>query len=136
MKDKIKFLIAILIITITMIIFINQKEGFHEDEIFSYGSSNYKYDNVYKQYGRGDDVNEFIGDKILSGNIFKNIKYYCIDHTDERNKILDEARKSQKPIWKTSKEANEYASIQKEDILNYPMVYWNQLRDVDRKSVV
>lgn len=130
MKDKIKFIIAIFLIVITMIVFINKKEGFHEDEIFSYGSSNYKYDNVYKQYGRGDEVNEFIGEKILKGNILQNIKYHFIDHMDETQKSFQEARDSQKPIWKTPKEANEYVSIQKEDIINYLMVYWNQLRDV------
>ena len=51
MKNKnifnILFIITLIILSLIMIYFINQKEGFHEDEIFSYGSSNYKYDNLF-----------------------------------------------------------------------------------------
>ena len=53
MKDlkqihNILFIISILICLIFMTYWINKKEGFHEDEIFSYGSSNYKYDNLFQ----------------------------------------------------------------------------------------
>ena len=44
--EKIFFIITIIIISLVMVYWINQKEGFHEDEIFSYGSSNYNLDNV------------------------------------------------------------------------------------------
>ena len=55
MKEYIKknkyVLLTIIILCGIMFYFINQKQGFHEDEIFSYGSSNYKYDNVYRSFG-------------------------------------------------------------------------------------
>lgn len=133
MKEKIKFLIAILLIVITMLVFINKKEGFHEDEMFSYGSSNYNYDNVYRQYGKRDEVNQFLVNNVFSSNIFetiKNLKYYFIDNTKEKDKLIEELAQNQQPIWRTSEEAKEYLSIQKQDILNYSMVYYNQSRDV------
>ncbi len=133
MKEKIKFIIPIILIIIVMTIFINQKHGFHEDEMFSYGSSNYKYDNVYRKYGKREEVNELLAQKVFNANIFqsiKNLKHYFVDNTEEKDKILNEIVEKQTPIWKTKEEAKEYLSIQKEDILNYKMVYYNQARDV------
>ncbi len=72
MKEKIEkliFIITIIIISLIMIYWINQKQGFHEDEIFSYGSSNYNLDNVFQRYGKKDAVNQIIFDYILQGNI-------------------------------------------------------------------
>ena len=63
-----------IILTITvlcgiMFYFIGLKSGFHEDEIFSYGSSNYKYDNVYRWYGYAEADNDVLYNQILQGNI-------------------------------------------------------------------
>ena len=50
-KENKIFIILVLILSSICFFYINQKQGFHEDEIFSYGSSNYKYDNVFRSYG-------------------------------------------------------------------------------------
>ena len=103
-KDYI-YIALISVITIVMIFFITQKEGYHEDEMFSYGSSSYVYDNVYRSYGKMDATNSLVFNKILRGNVvdvIKNIKYYCLDHKDERIEIKDlygELLKKQKIIW-------------------------------------
>lgn len=55
--NLITFIIAISITCIFMFVFIDQKKGWHEDEIFSYGSSNYKYDNLFLRYGTKDSLN-------------------------------------------------------------------------------
>lgn len=130
MKTKLKFIIPTLIIIIIMTIFITQKEGFHEDEMFSYGSSNYKYDNVFRPYGKRDNVNQFLVNNIFDKHFFKNLKHYFVDNIPETSNILNEISKNETPIWKEREEAQKYLSIQKEDILNYPMVYYNQARDV------
>ena len=66
LKDFIKFFknktniilsVVIVILTITMLFYETQKEGFNEDEMFTYGSSNYKYDNLYQPYGVADVYN-------------------------------------------------------------------------------
>ena len=51
-KTNIILSIVIVILTITMLFYENQKTGFNEDEIFSYGSSNYKYDNLFQHMGK------------------------------------------------------------------------------------
>ena len=60
---------AILIVTIFMFYWIGQKEGFHEDEIFSYGSSNYKWDNVFQASGKSDFLNRAIEQYVIGDSI-------------------------------------------------------------------
>mgnify|MGYP001094905933 CR=1 FL=1 len=77
--NNILFYIAIIITTIVMFVFIGQKNGWHEDEIFSYGSSNYKCDNLFLNFGDKDSLNQLIDEKIVGKNIgetLKNISYY------------------------------------------------------------
>lgn len=45
--SNIMYYIIIFVSCCIMVFFIQQKEGFHEDEMFSYGSSNYCKDNVF-----------------------------------------------------------------------------------------
>ncbi len=132
LNDKI-FIAIIILLSIIMFIFGSKKEGFHEDEMFSYGSSNYKYDNIFQQFGRSDSVNVFLKEKVFTGNIIeslKNWKYYHIDHVDQKDAFIYKTQQEDYPIWRTSQEAKEYLTIGKEDILNYSMVYYNQYRDI------
>lgn len=127
------FIFIVILTSIIMGIYMYQKEGFHEDEMFSYGSSNYKYDNVYQQFGKSDSLNIFIKEKIIGNNLketIKNYKYYYIDHKEEKEAEITKIFETQYPIWRTNAEAKEYLVIDKEDILNYGMVYYNQDRDV------
>ena len=65
LKDNINLIIYVLImilITIVMFYFINQKEGFHEDEIFSYGASNSSLGNTFLTYARTDDIDLILKD--------------------------------------------------------------------------
>ncbi len=131
-KDYI-YIALISVITIVIIFFITQKEGYHEDEMFSYGSSSYVYDNVYRSYGKMDATNSLVFNKILRGNVvdvIKNIKYYCLDHKDERIAYCKDFNKNKRPIWRTSEEAKDYMTVTGKEILNYPLVYYNQARDV------
>lgn len=127
--EKIFFIITIIIISLVMVYWINQKEGFHEDEIFSYGSSNYNLDNVFQRYGEKDEINQIIFDKILVGNVVDNIKFY-LTNPNQFMKEYNNLVKQEKPIWKTKQEAQEYLTIGKADVLNYFSVYYNQSRDV------
>ena len=130
--NNILFYIAIIITTIIMFVFIGQKNGWHEDEIFSYGSSNYKYDNLFLNFGDKDSLNQLIDEKIVGKNIgetLKNISYYLKNEgefQDELNKKIAE----EKPIWKTKEQAKEYMTVSSDEIFNYWSVYYNQARDV------
>lgn len=133
LKNNWIYIIVITIIIMVMIFFIAQKEGYHEDEMFSYGSSSYLYDNVYRSYGKMDATNDLVTKKIINGNlldIIKNIKYYCLDHPEEREAYFKEFNENKRPIWRSSEEANDYLTLGKGERGNYLLVYYNQARDV------
>ena len=121
--------IVLCILCVMMLFGINQKEGFHEDEMFSYGSSNYSQDNVFQPYGTKDYITITIENEILnSKSPIKSFKHYIFHPNEFMNRLYEE-EKSEQPIWKTSDEARKYLTIQKEDIFNFVRVYINQSRD-------
>ncbi|MGN1298449.1 MAG: hypothetical protein ACI4UE_00470 [Candidatus Scatovivens sp.] len=137
MKNKkaifnILFIITLIILCLIMLYFIEEKEGFHEDEIFSYGSSNYKYDNVFQASGDKDAINRAI-DKYVITNSFsetiKNIIYY-VKNFDEFGKITGEIISTDLPVWKTPEDAKNYLTVSRDEIFSYWPVYYNQSRDV------
>ena len=87
--------IVIIIVSIFMFYWISQKEGFHEDEIFSYGSSNYKWDNVYQAAGKSDYLNRAIEKYVIGqsfGETLENIKYY-LEHSSEFMSLAGDIQK-------------------------------------------
>lgn len=127
-KTSIILSIVIVILTITMLFYENQKKGFNEDEIFSYGSSNYKYDNLFQPYGKMDVTNKVISKYILQGNWISNI-WSCIKDPSIFNYLCN-IEYNIDPIWKTKEEAIEYVTIDTSDIFNFASVLVNQSRDV------
>ncbi len=125
-------ILVLIIVTIFMFYWIGEKDGFHEDEIFSYGSSNYKWDNLFQAAAKSDYVGRAIEKYIITddiGETIKNAVYYII-HQDEFSEKATAIQSEDKPIWKTSKDAKEYVTIGEGDIFNYISVYYNQSRDV------
>lgn len=126
------FIIAIIITLVIMFVFIGQKNGWHEDEIFSYGSSNYKYDNLFQRFGDKDSLNQLVDEKIMDENpitTIKNLGYY-ITHKDKFQQELNKKIEQETPIWKTPEEAKEYVTVSSDEIFSYWSVYYNQSRDV------
>ena len=81
-SNKIKiglFIVSLLLIVVTMFSYIAQKEGFHEDEIYSYGSSNYKYNDTFYASADRDATNRVVAEYIIADDFkttFKNFMYY------------------------------------------------------------
>lgn len=89
-KNNWIYIAIITVITFVMIFYVGKKEGYHEDEMFSYGSSSYVYDNVYRSNERIDATNLFLKTKVFKGNlidIIKNCKYYFVDHKEEKESL-------------------------------------------------
>lgn len=132
-KDKIKLAIAIIAMCFVMIFFVNQKEGFHCDEIFSYGSANSAYENIFWSYRDKTPMHKFLEAKIFQdGNLFtwvERIKYYFVDHKDEKDAYISEKMSEEKMIWRTREEAQDYMEA-KNNRFNYASVYYNQIQDV------
>lgn len=128
-REKIVFYIVLVILSFIMLYYTSLKEGFHADEIFSYGSSNCKYENVFHPYGRDDAVHVFLKENIFVGNVFENIGKYIRNPKDVIEKV-EEIEKEHKPIWRTREEAKEYMTVSLTNRFNYLSVFYNQARDV------
>ena len=68
LKNNKLTLIAVILSIITMFYYIDKKQGYHEDEMFSYGSSNYKYDNVYRNYGYAQGNMDILYREVIGGH--------------------------------------------------------------------
>ena len=130
LKENKFIILTIVILCGLMFYFINQKQGFHEDEIFSYGSSNYKYDNVYRWFGYAEANQDILYKQVLTGSLSNRINNLIKYKTNIEQFNKDEILSKETPTWKYKDEALEYLAIQKEDIFNYFSVYQNQARDV------
>ena len=132
--ERILFIVALILIVLVMIFFINKKEGFHCDEVFSYGSSNSTYSNVFYSYWKIDPEKLFFDEYVMQGNVFDiigNVKYYYIDNTEERDRLIKEKEDEQTEKWRTREEAIDYMQVTGNgDAFNFASVYWNQISDV------
>lgn len=132
-KRNILFILTIILVSFAMFYFIEKKEGFHEDEIFSYGSSNYRYDNVFQAAADKDSINRTLDELVVKDNLvdtIKSAKYYLIDHNDIFSKSFGEKIATDKPVWKTPEQAKDYVTISNDEIFSYWSVLFNQARDV------
>lgn len=126
------FIVCLLLIALTMLLFMAQKEGFHEDEIYSYGSSNYKYNDTFYASGDRDATNRVVAKYIIADDFettFENFKYY--NNNPQEFKALEEAEiRSEVPVWKTPEDAKDYLVVSEDEKGNYISPYYNQTRDV------
>lgn len=121
-------ILTIVCLVAIMLFFETKKEGFNEDEIFSYGSANYALDYVYEPYGDMNVTNKAVYGFILKDNWLANIFYYLknpIEFNKLRTSLYDIT-----PVWKSREKAKEYLTIEKEDVFNYFSTIYNQARDV------
>lgn len=126
------FIVSLLLIVVTMFSYIAQKEGFHEDEIYSYGSSNYKYNDTFYASADRDATNRVVAEYIIADDFkttFKNFMYYR-SHPQEFDALEQEKIQSEVPIWKTPQEAKDYLVVTEDEKTNYISPYYNQTRDV------
>ena len=120
-----------IILTVVMFFYIDKKEGFHEDEIFSYTASNSSYSNIMLSYAKADNV-----DTILkTPNMFEtlhNLVYYIVFNRDEYDeKMISLQDRLDTSVWKTREEAAETMEINSiHEVFDYFTVYWNTSRDV------
>lgn len=133
-REKIVLAVVIAVICLIMLLFINQKKGYYCDEIFSYGSSNSEYDNLFWSYNEYDGINKLVKEEIFSTKSIKEtiekLKYYFLDHTDEKDKYQENVLSQTKKItWQTREDAENYIKA-KNNRFNYKSVYYNQVQDV------
>ncbi len=126
------FILSLILITVTMFSFIGKKEGFHEDEIYSYGSSNYKYNDTFYASGDRDATNRVVAKYIIADDFkttFENFMYYR-NNPDKFEALQQAEVKAETPVWKTPKDAKDYLVVAENEKTNYISPYYNQTRDV------
>ena len=132
LKNNKLTLIAVILSIITMFYYIDKKQGYHEDEMFSYGSSNYKYDNVYRNYGYAQGNMDILYLEVIGSHdinkLITFLKYKPNNNYPEFSK--NEVLFKEVPTWKSNKDAHDYLTIGKGDVFNYRSVYINQAFDV------
>ena len=85
------YLLIMCVITGIMFYYIDKKEGFHEDEIFSYGASNSTLGNTFLAFAKVDNIDLIMKDDNPIKSI-KNLIYYRAFHPDEYLKMEEEIR--------------------------------------------
>jgi len=125
-------ILTVILLCGIMFYYNSRKQGFHEDEMFSYGSSNYRYDNVYRSYGYAQSNNDYLFHQVLQGNLWNRATGFVdfLIHQQEYQDKFNETLKKEIPTWKTKEDAKEYMTISQKDILNFASVWYNQLCDV------
>ena len=125
------YLLIVVILTIIMFWAISKKEGFHEDDMFSYGASNSTLGNTFLSYGRIDNIDAIIKTR----NPFltlKNYIYYKVLHKDAYDQAVKELNRDDfKSVWRTREDAIEYLQIDNwVEAIDFVSVYWNTAKDV------
>lgn len=133
-KEKMILTLIIAALCLVMIFFVNQKEGYHCDEIFSFGSSNSEFNNKYWSYRKDAGINKLVKEEIVENNniveSLKQLKYYFVDHPEEREKYENRVEEElPEQSWRTREEAQNYVKAQ-DNRFNYISVYYNQIQDV------
>ena len=133
-KNNLNLIICLLvmsILTCIMFYYIDKKEGFHEDEIFSYGASNSTLGNTFLAYAKSDNIDLILKDDSILKTL-KNLIYYRVFHPDEyleKEKTIGTTKYV--PIWRTREEATEYLQIDNlKEALDFFSVYWGTAKDV------
>ena len=132
LKNNKLTLIAVILSIITMFYYIDKKQGYHEDEMFSYGSSNYKYDNVYRNYGYAQGNMDILYREVIGSHDINKLIVFLKDYPSNnypefsKNEVLFK----EIPTWKSNEDAHDYLTIGQGDVLNYRSTYINQVFDV------
>lgn len=120
-------------IALTVVLFwaIGRKEGFHEDEMFSYGASNSTLGNTFLTFAREDHLDSVIKRR----NPIITLKNYVYYNYINKSAYKEEVKKLNTfwldSIWRTPEDASEYLQIDNwQEALDFFSIYWNTGKDV------
>lgn len=144
LKNKI-FIAILLIVTAIALVFCFKKEGYHVDEMYSYGLANSEYlpfmhfgESGYdvkdwmNDYGAGESIGQFVQNMIKDAKIVVKAGFK-VKETEIYSKYLEAQKNSADTLtssWVSGKEYEEYITADKHNKFNYASVYYNQRGDV------
>lgn len=144
-KSSIALAIIMLVSLLTMIYYGGQKEGYHVDELYSYGLANSEY-LPFMHFGEsGYDVKDWMAD-YGAGNspidLFRNLakdfkllqecQFQLKDSVIYRDYLTAQENSSdtRTTTWVSGENYKNYLAVSKENAFNYASVYYNQRGDV------
>ncbi len=147
-KLSIEKWILLLIITvslITMIAYGSQKEGYHLDEIYSYGLANSEYlpfmhfgESGYDvkdwmlEYGAGESFGDLVTNLIKDFQILKECGFDIYSSEIYQDYLIAQANSADTftTTWVSGQDYRDYLAVSESNTFNYASVYYNQRGDV------
>jgi len=137
--------LIMIISAIGMLYFGAQKEGYHVDEMYSYGLANSEYlpfmhfgESGYdvkdwmKEYGAGESFRDLFRNLRNDFRILKEYDYQFYNTPIYWDYQVAQANSAdtRTTTWVSGKEYQEYLAVSKSNTFNYASVYYNQRGDV------
>jgi len=144
-KSRILLCIFILLSAGMMIYYGAQKEGYHVDELYSYGLANSEYlpfmhfgvsgydvKDWMIEYGAGESLIDLGKNLIKDFRILKECDFNWQESVIYRDYVIAQANSSdtRTSTWVPGEDYRNYLSVSEENTFNYASVYYNQRGDV------
>lgn len=144
-RAKLLFAFLLLLSFLTMVYYGNQKEGYHVDEVYSYGLANSEYlpfmhfgESGYDvkdwmlEYGAGESFGELFGNLWKDYQILKECNFNWRDSVIYQDYLTAQANSAdtRTSTWVSGQDYVDYVAVSKSNTFNYASVYYNQRGDV------
>lgn len=149
MKEFVKKYAALLLIMAValggMLYYGNRKEGYHVDEMYSYGLANSEYlpfmhfgvseydvKDWMLQYGPGESLGDLFRNLISDYQILRENDYNFRESVIYRDYLLAQANSAdtRTTTWVPGQDYQDYLAVSESNTFNYASVYYNQRGDV------
>lgn len=142
---KLKLAVLLLISLITMLVYGNQKIGYHVDEVYSYGLANSEYlpfmhfgeidygvKDWMKEYGTGESLVDLAHNLVKDFRILKECGFQFKESAIYKDYLTaqENSADTKTTTWVSGQEYLNYVAVSKSNKFNYASVYYNQRGDV------
>lgn len=145
LKKNVCFLILLVLSFMTMLYFGGQKEGYHVDEVYSYGLANSEYlptmhfgEHDYNvkdwmmEYGAGESLGDLFKNLWKDFEILKDCDFHWQDSVIYRDYLIAQTNSAdtRSSTWLSGQDYLNYIAVSESNTFNYASVYYNQRGDV------
>lgn len=139
-------LVCVLVVSLgAMLYFGHQKQGYHVDELYSYGLANSEYlpfmhfgESGYdvkdwmKEYGAGESLSDLFSNLVKDFHILKdcNFDYYSSEIYQAYRVAQANSADTYTTTWVSGQDYQDYLAVSESNTFNYASVYYNQRGDV------
>lgn len=140
-----KLAVVLILSLVLMIFYGNQKEGYHVDEVYSYGLANSEYlpfmhfgEHDYNvkewmaEYGAGESLGQLFGNLVNDFRILKECGFNVKENIIYQDYLRAQANSAdtRTTAWVSGQAYKDYIAVSENNAFNYFSVYYNQRGDV------